>query len=187
MTDNGLWYTALFNAHLGLPGLRKSSRSVVSGPPLHEDFRDLLVALADAGADFLLIGGWAMALHGHGRGTDDLDVFIRPSPENAERVFRALCEFGAPVHAHKVTPTLFASEGYGYRMGIKPHLIEILTTIQGVSFDDAWAGHRVFVLEGRQIPYIGRAALLRNKRAAGRPKDLADVAWLEEHDEPEVR
>ena len=148
---------------------------------LSQDYRDLLIALLDAGAEFLLIGGWALALHGHGRGTDDMDVFVRPEPANAERVYTALAAFGAPLAAHGVTAGLFARSGYGYRIGIKPNLIELLTTIDGVTFDEAYAGRQYFELEGRPIPYIGRAALLANKRASGRAKDLADVEWLERH------
>ena len=96
---------------------------------LSQDYRDLLVCLADAGAEFLLVGGWALALHGHGRGTDDMDVFVRPGPANAERVFRALVAFGAPVAAHGVSAGLFANAGYGYRIGVRPNVIELLTKI----------------------------------------------------------
>lgn len=153
--------------------------------PLVEDFRDLLVAFADGGVEFVLIGGWALALHGYARGTDDMDVFVRASHDNAQRVFKALATFGAPLAAHGVTPSLFEQQGYGYRMGIKPNLIEVLTTIDGVDFDTALDGAKTFVLDGRRIHFIGRAALMQNKRAAGRPKDLADLAWLESHHPPD--
>ncbi len=150
-----------------------------------DDFRDLLTTFADEGVDFVLIGGWAMALHGHGRGTDDLDVLVRPTAANAKLVFLALVRFGAPVSAHGVNEGLFAQRGYGYRMGVKPHLIEVLTKVDGIEFDEAVAEGKQFDLDGRKIPYIGREALLKNKRAAGRPKDLADVDWLERHSEDE--
>ena len=149
--------------------------------PFVEDFKDLLIAFADEQVEFVLVGGWALALHGYGRGTDDLDVLVRPAKENAHRVYRALCEFGAPVAAHGVSEGLFARAGYGYRMGVKPHLIEVLTRIDGVDFEEASDGAEHFELEGRLIPFIGRGPLLKNKRAAGRPKDLADVEWLEKH------
>ncbi|HSC86482.1 MAG TPA: hypothetical protein VLC09_04400 [Polyangiaceae bacterium] len=140
-----------------------------------------MLVFADEKVEFVVIGGWAMALHGHGRGTDDLDVFIKATAENAARVYRALTSFGAPVAAHGVTAELFTQTGYGYRMGIKPHLIEILTQVDGIDFDEAIEESRTFELEGRAIAFIGRRALLKNKRAAGRPKDLADVDWLERH------
>lgn len=150
-------------------------------PPLVEDFRDLLIAFVDGQVEFVLIGGWALALHGYARGTDDMDLLVRPTPDNAARVYDALANFGAPVSAHGVSADLFAQEGYGYRMGLKPNLIEILTKVDGIDFDEAVRGAGSFALEGRAVPFIGRAALLKNKRAAARPKDLADVAWLEEH------
>ncbi len=148
---------------------------------LNEDFRDLLLALLDAEAEFVLIGGWALAAHGHGRGTDDMDVLVRPSKANARRVVRALTAFGAPVAAHGVTPELFAEPGYGYRMGIRPNLIELLTIISGLSYDDAASDCDFVQLRGRQLPVMSRRALLKNKLAAGRPKDLADVEWLTSH------
>ena len=147
---------------------------------LNPDFRDFLVAMVDSGAELVLIGGWAVAVHGYVRGTDDLDVLVRPTPANAERVFRALAAFGAPVDAHSVTPGLFAREGYGYRMGVKPNLIEILTSADGITFEDAIADPLIVEIDGRPVPVIGRAALLANKRAAGRAKDLADIEGLGE-------
>jgi hypothetical protein len=147
---------------------------------LPADYRDLLVEFVDRGVEFVLVGGWAVAVHGHGRATDDMDVFIKPSPENARRTYRALLAFGAPVAAHGITEGLFCQEGYGYRLGRKPVLIEILTAIDGVSFDEAAQDSTSVEVGGRSIRVIGRAALLQNKRAAGRVKDLADVEALEE-------
>lgn len=147
----------------------------------NEDFEDLLLAMADEEVEFLVVGGWAMALHGHGRSTDDFDIWVRAAPGNADRVYRALLEFGAPVQSHGVTPEVFAQPRYGFRMGIKPRLIEVLTSVTGINFEEAWQGRRHFTLKGRTIYFIGRNALLANKRAAGRPKDLADVAWLEQN------
>ncbi len=150
---------------------------------LPDDFRDLLLELADAGAEFVLVGGWAMAVHGRTRATEDLDVFVRPSPDNASRVFAALAAFGAPVEQHRVSPAVLAKSGYGYRFGVKPFLIEVLTRISGVEFDDVARDTLDVELEGRTVRVIGRLALLRNKRAAGRLKDLDDVEWLEAHHE----
>jgi hypothetical protein len=149
---------------------------------LQADLLDLLEALARAKAEFVLIGGWALAVHGHGRGTDDLDVLVRPSPENATKVLAALRAFGAPLLQHKVSEHTFATAGYGYRIGLKPNLIEILTTISGVSFDEVWADKINVEIGGIEVPVMGRRTLLANKRAAGRAKDLADVEWLEGND-----
>ena len=146
---------------------------------LPQDFSDLLIELCEAHADFLLVGGWAVILYGHVRATDDMNIFVRPSAANSERVFAALEAFGAPLQAHAVAPRHFANEGDAYRFGIAPLKIEVLTKISGVSFDEALEGAKTFELDGRRIPYIGKAALIANKKSAGRHEDLADVEELE--------
>src|SRR3954453_23662984 len=130
---------------------------------LPQDFVDLLVELHDCEADFVVLGGWAVAVHGHARATDDLDIFVRPTQENAVRVYDALQRFGAPLEAHGVTAELFAKPQFGYRIGNKPVLIELLTSVSGIDFDEA-ASERVTVqIDDRAIPVIGRRALLANK------------------------
>ena len=146
---------------------------------LPQDFTDLLIELCEANAEFLLVGGWAVILYGHVRATDDMDIFVRPSTTNSERVFAALEAFGAPLRAHAVAPAHFAREGHAYRFGVAPLKVEVLTKISGVSFDDALQGSKTFELDGYQIPYIGKRALIANKKSAGRHKDLADVEELE--------
>ena len=146
---------------------------------LPQDFTDLLIELCEANAEFLLVGGWAVILYGHVRATDDMDIFVRPSATNSERVFAALEAFGAPLRAHAVAPGHFAKEGDAYRFGIAPLKVELLTKISGVSFDEALQDSKTFELDGYQIPYIGKAALIANKKAAARHKDLADVEELE--------
>jgi len=150
---------------------------------LPDDLRDMLVALVDAGVEFVVVGGWAMAAHGRPRATQDLDVFVRPSADNAERVIAALVAFGAPVAQHGVTATLFRGTGYGYRFGVKPNLIELFNVVSGVDFDTARTGARIVTVEERRVPVIGRSALLANKEAAGRHKDLDDAEWLRSHPE----
>ena len=130
-------------------------------------------------AEFLLVGDWAVILYGHVRATDDMDIFVRPTTTNSERVFAALEAFGAPLRVHSVAPGHFAREGDAYRFGIAPLKIEVLTKISGVSFDEALRDSKTFELEGHAIPYIGKAALIANKKSAGRLKALADVEELE--------
>jgi len=125
------------------------------------------------------VGGWAVILYGHVRATDDMDLFVRPTVANSERVFAALEAFGAPLRAHGVTPGHFATEGDAYRFGIPPLKIEVLTKISGVSFDEALEGSGTLDLDGYLVPYIGKAALIANKKSAARLKDLADVEELE--------
>lgn len=121
-----------------------------------------------------------MAVHGHGRATDDMDVFVHATPGNAIKVFQALQRFGAPVSAHQVTPELFSRERYGYRIGRKPLLIEVLTSIDGVTFEEASEDAVHVRMDAAEVPVIGLRSLLKNKRAAGRAKDLADIEALED-------
>lgn len=146
---------------------------------LPKDFSDLLIELGDAEADFLVLGGHAVAFHGHVRATKDLDILVRPTPENAERVYRALAAFGAPLRAFEVDAADFCTYDGVLQIGVPPFRIDILNRAAGISFDEAIAEGDGFDLEGRRVPVIGRAALLKNKRAAGRPQDLADVEALE--------
>jgi predicted nucleotidyltransferase len=146
---------------------------------LPEDFRDLLLALHDAGAEFVVLGGHAVAFHGHPRATKDLDVLVRADRENAKRVYRALAAFGAPLSSFEVGEADFATYDGILQMGIPPLRIDILNRADGITFDDAIADGQSFELEGRSIPVIGKIALLKNKRAAAREQDLADVKALE--------
>lgn len=150
---------------------------VVAELRLPQDYQDLLQEFQQAQVEFLLIGGWAVAAHGHGRATDDIDLLVRPSADNAKRVYEALQRFGAPLQG--VDAGLFEAERYGYRIGRKPLLIEILTAIDGVDFDEAAAEAITVDANGLMIPVIGKGALIKNKRAAGRAKDLADVQALD--------
>ena len=150
---------------------------------LPQDFADLLTEFCEADVEFLLVGGWAVILYGHVRATDDMDIFVRASQTNSERVVAALDAFGAPLRAHGVTSAHFAKEGNAYRFGIAPLKVEVLTKISGVSFDEALQGSKTFDLDGHRIPYIGKSALIANKKAAGRHKDLADVEDLERLEE----
>ena len=146
---------------------------------LADDFRDLLVELHDAGAEFVVVGGHAVAFHGHPRATKDLDVLIRPEPENAERVYRGLAAFGAPLQSFEVGPSDFATYDGVLQIGIPPLRIDIVNRATGITFEEAVEEGAQFELEGRAIPVIGRRALLKNKRATGRTQDLADAEALE--------
>jgi predicted nucleotidyltransferase len=145
---------------------------------LNDDFRDLLRELVDAEVDFVVVGAFALAFHGAPRASGDIDVFVRPSPENAQRLIRALAQFGAPIGSAQVSEADFARPGMIYQIGLPPRRIDLLTEISGVSFDEAWLSREPSEIDGRTVCFIGRDALLKNKRAAGRPKDLADVARL---------
>lgn len=147
---------------------------------LNRDWSEFLSALISRRVVFLLIGGHAVAGHAEPRFTEDLDVFVEPSIENALRLRQALIDFGF----HEVAPPAqdLAQPDKVFMLGRKPWRIDILTGIAGVSFDEAWAGRVEARFEAGPIPVIGREALIRNKRAAGREKDLLDIAMLERHD-----
>jgi hypothetical protein len=144
--------------------------------PTNRDWLDLFAALNDAGAEYLVVGAHALAAHGHVRATKDLDVWIRCTRENAERVYTALQSFGAPLH--DLSSSDLASPDIVFQMGIPPLRIDILTSVSGVSFEEAWPA-RVRSYYGQQpIQVLSREHLIKNKLAAGRLQDLADVEQL---------
>lgn len=149
-------------------------------PTLNTDFLDLLIELSIAGAEFVIVGAHALAVHGVPRATGDIDIFIRPIPANAERVLHALRLFGAPVDSHHLTSHDLTRPSTVYQIGLPPRRIDLLTSIDGCTFDDAWKGRTEVEIDGQSLPFLGRRELVQNKRAAGRPKDLLDLELLKE-------
>lgn len=147
---------------------------------MNPDFLDLLRAFSAHSVRYLVVGAYALAVHGHPRATGDLDVWVEASPDNAARVMRALAEFGAPLDA--VTEHDFSRPGIVFQMGLPPGRIDVLTTITGVTFEEAWPARVRSAFGSADADFIGRAALVQNKRATGRPKDLGDLAALGESD-----
>ncbi len=147
-------------------------------PQLFEDTRDLVDELKDASAEFIVVGAHAMAAHGVLRATGDFDIWVRPTLKNAERVVRALVAFGAPLSAHGVTAADLSKPDVVYQMGLPPRRIDVLTSIDGVSFEEAWQGRVRFEVDGVMLFVLGRAELLRNKLATGRAKDRLDARLL---------
>ncbi|HXR04790.1 MAG TPA: hypothetical protein VN836_08800 [Verrucomicrobiae bacterium] len=125
---------------------------------------------------YLVIGGYAVAYHGHVRYTGDLDIFVELSTDNAERMVRALREFGFDLP--KLKPELFLRKGKIVRMGHEPMRLEILNEIDGVSFGECYRQRRTARLDDLKINFIDLPQLLKNKRASRRPQDLADIAAL---------
>jgi hypothetical protein len=145
---------------------------------LNPDFADLLRSLADSGVEFVVVGAYALSFHGAPRASGDIDIFVRPSPDNAAKIWRALFAFGAPLSAAGVVQADFEKPDLVYQIGLPPRRIDVLTSISGVSFEEAWSTRAAATVEGRTIHFIGRDMYVRNKLAAGRPKDLADAARL---------
>lgn len=147
---------------------------------MNPDFRDLLAALLETGARFIVVGAHAMAVHGVPRATGDLDVWIARDPDNADRVLKALARFGAPLSTLGISRDDLLEDDQVVQIGVPPRRIDVLTAISGVTFDEAYGGVVVHEVDGMPIPFLGRDALVRNKRASGRAKDLADLEALGE-------
>lgn len=145
----------------------------------NEDFLDVIDCLNAESAEFVVVGAFALAAHGLPRASGDIDLFVRPSHANAVRVHSALRGFGAPLEAAKVTVEDFETPGTVYQIGLPPRRIDILTKISGVTFEEAWASRISREIDGRSVAFVGRNELLRNKRAAGRSKDLVDAEAIE--------
>ncbi len=147
-------------------------------PTLERDFKEFLKSLQSNGVEYLLIGGYAVNIHGLVRTTNHLDIWVKISPENAARIDRALREFGFA--SASLSPELFLAHNI-VRMGVPPNRIEILTSISGVEFESCYAEKEMIPIEeGMAIPVISLARLRQNKAASGRLKDLADLESLPE-------
>lgn len=146
-----------------------------------DDWSDALHALRDAGARFLVVGAHALAVHGVPRATQDLDVWVEATEENAARVWEALVEFGAPLQDLGISPTDFVRPDTVVQLGLPPNRIDVLTDLGGgETFDAAWEARVEHEVGGAPVPFLGRDSLIRSKRAAGRLKDLADIEALGE-------
>jgi len=149
-----------------------------------DDFLELLKALAGRGAEFVIVGGYALAFHGHPRYTGDLDIWIRPSPENAERVLQALSDFGFGSLGLSAADLL---SGKVVQLGRAPVRVDFLTELDGVSAAELWTGRASGTYGGLPVFFISRESLLRNKKAVGRPQDLLDVETLQKLPPPRDR
>lgn len=142
---------------------------------LTKDLKDILRAFNANAVKYLIVGGHAFGVHAEPRTTNDLDLFVRSDPANAQAVFRALTQFGAPLAG--MSPEDFA-DGTLFQIGLPPERIDILQTIDGITFDEAWPNR----IEGSidEIPafIISREDMIANKLASGRLQDLADVEKL---------
>jgi len=144
---------------------------------MNPNFRDLLSALIAEGAEFLIVGAYALAVHGFPRATGDIDIWIRPTEENARRVWQALLNFGAPLSS--MTLEDFHTPDIVFRMGRAPSQVDILMSVSGLTFDEAWPNRVVQEVEGVKVCVISPADQIRNKRSTDRPKDKLDADWLE--------
>ncbi len=144
---------------------------------LNEDYKDMLRALSDEKVKFLLIGAYAMAAHGYPRATMDIDIWVMPSPQNADAVLRALRRFGAPLH--NLTREDLQKDGTLFQIGVAPRRIDLITAASGLQFEEVYRRALSVTIEGIKLHVPLIDDLIRNKRASGRTKDLADAEALE--------
>ncbi len=144
--------------------------------PQNPDFRDILYELSVAGVDCLIVGAHAVMVYTEPRYTKDLDVFVRATPGTAPKILAALRRFGAPTQ--ELTEADFSQPGITFQMGLPPNRIDIITEIDGVTFDEAWSDCRDLQYADVSTHVASPNCLIRNKSACGRPQDLIDVEKL---------
>ena len=143
---------------------------------MNSDFIALLRELSAAEARFLVVGAYAVTFHSRPRATGDLDLWVEPTAENAARVIRALRAFGAPLQ--DLSEADLGTSGMVYQIGVPPRRVDLLTSLTGLEFTEAWRERVTGRMGDLECPFIGRAQLIHNKRALGRPRDLADLELL---------
>lgn len=142
----------------------------------NSDFEDLLHAFNAEAVKYLVVGAYAVAVHSRPRATGDIDLWVEATAENSSRVFRALTTFGAPMDT--LDERTFADDDLIFQIGVPPRRIDVMSGIDGISFADAWPNRVASSIGMAPVNVLGRDDLLENKRASGRPKDLADVESL---------
>lgn len=144
---------------------------------LNDDYKEMLQCLNAEGVDYLLIGAYAMAAHGFPRATMDIDIWVKPSPENARAVWKAIRRFGAPLG--QITVEDFTNDDIIFQIGVAPRRIDIITGVSALNFDETISRAIEVHVEGLKVLIPSVSDLITNKKATGRIKDLADVETLE--------
>jgi hypothetical protein len=145
---------------------------------LDRDFSEFIASCAAHSVRFLIVGGYAVAAHGHPRFTKDLDVWVWLDEQNANRLVSALEDFG--FGSLGLTPADFLEEGVVVQLGYPPKRIDILTQVDGVQFEPCWERRVEVEIGGQRVPFLAADDLVANKKASGRPQDMADVSAIEE-------
>ena len=146
---------------------------------LNKDYKDILSVLSEEKVEFIIVGAYALGAHGLPRATGDIDIFVRPDRDNSRRLYDALVRFGAPMN--DISRDDFQDEGIILQIGIVPRRIDIITSIDGVTFDEVYSDRVITIIDGLSLPVISVDKLIKNKIAAGREKDLLDVKILKNH------
>jgi hypothetical protein len=145
--------------------------------PLSNDLREFIRLLNTEDVEYLIVGAWALAFHGRPRYTGDVDIFLRRDAANAARMQRVINAFGFGQTGLRQED--FQRENYVIQLGVEPNRIDLLTGISGVEFEEAWSSRDHGMLGAEPVHFLNRDLLIRNKRASGREKDLADIGLLE--------
>lgn len=142
------------------------------------DFDEFFASLNAHQVEYVVVGAYALAFHGAPRFTGDIDILIRPTAENAVRLLAAVAAFGFPTAG--LAPEELTAPTRVLQLGVEPVQIHVMSAISGVEWDEAWRGHVTGRCGSRDLPFLGREEFVKNKRAAGRLKDLADLEALGE-------
>ncbi|MEO6188973.1 MAG: hypothetical protein ABIO44_00010 [Saprospiraceae bacterium] len=141
-----------------------------------QDFKEFIELLIKNKAEYLIVGGYAVGIHGHPRYTGDLDIWLNPTPHNAERILNSVNEFG--FSSYQISLEDFTKPGNVIQLGYPPLRIDLLTEIDGVTFEECFANRKEVLVEDLMVNFIGYSDLLKNKKESGRPRDLDDIENL---------
>jgi hypothetical protein len=143
---------------------------------LNDDYREMLQILLGNEVLFLVVGAYALGAYGYPRATGDFDIWVEASADNSRKIYASLSEFGTPLS--DISEMTFAEEGIMFQIGIAPRRIDIITSIDGVDFAQAYDHKELIEVETLKIPFISKLDLIKNKRSTGRAKDMLDADYL---------
>ena len=144
---------------------------------LNEDYKEMLQLLLEEQVDFIIVGAYALGAHGYPRATGDIDIWVKPNNTNSRKLYKALARFGAPLEQIEIDD--FSMEGIIFQIGVIPRRIDIITKIDGVTYEEANEDKIAVEVEGLMLPVISLDKLIKNKMATGREKDELDIKTLE--------
>jgi len=143
---------------------------------LNEDYKEMLQLLLEEQVDFMIVGAYALGTHGYPRATGDIDIWVKPDIINSKKLYNALVRFGAPLSQIQIDE--FSTEGVIFQIGVIPRRIDIITKIDGITYEEADEDKIIVEIEDLKIPVISLEKLIRNKIATGREKDQLDIKTL---------
>ena len=146
---------------------------------LNEDYKEILQILLSNKAKFLIVGAYAMGAYGYPRATGDFDIWVEASAENSKKIYKSLSEFGAPLS--DVTEKTFTGKGIIFQIGVAPRRIDIITHIDGVTFEEAYKTKEFIEIENLRVPFLSKENLIKNKESTGREKDRLDADYLKKN------